>query len=220
MTTKEKLELESMIKRFDYKQDVIHIKVKDWNKGSLRRCMAESIKLKLLSQIPVRIAVLAQSSEPLLIRKKLKVVGVIISGKLSQQRPNPYEIQKGYLISSGQTRDDYMKPPSDTLCSSKVLWVSRLTSWEEPRPQRTFNALAFHFRFHQFLDTKKDEKDQQKSLLKTADVQWCSLNFISSFPFFIFNLILHFACIHFTSFFYWRNTTFIYYFLKRWKWKE
>ena len=52
-------ELESAVqKRFDYKPDGIHIKVQRLRqKGLCASSMAESIKLKLLNQIPVRIAV-------------------------------------------------------------------------------------------------------------------------------------------------------------------
>jgi len=43
------------------------------------------------------------------------------------------------------------------------------------------------------------------------------INFISSFPFFIFNLILHFACIHLLLFFLLTKHNFLYtIFLKRW----
>ena len=51
-------ELESMIqKRWGYKPDGIHIKVQRLKqKGLCAAAMAESIKLKLLAQIPVRLA--------------------------------------------------------------------------------------------------------------------------------------------------------------------
>jgi ribosomal protein S3 len=69
--------------------------------------MAESIKLKLLGQIPVRIAVSSVIRQTV-DKEKAKGCEVIISGKLSQQRAKSMKFKKGYMISSGQAKNDYL----------------------------------------------------------------------------------------------------------------
>lgn len=102
-------ELESLIqKRFDYKADGIQIQVHRLRqKGLCASSMAESIKIKLLNQIPVRLAV--NSVIKMAVDKdKAKGCEVIISGKLSQQRAKSMKFKKGYMISSGQAKVDYL----------------------------------------------------------------------------------------------------------------
>ena len=63
--------------------------------------MAESIKIKLLNQIPVRLAVSAVIKTAV-DKDKAKGCEVIVSGKLSQQRAKS-------MISSGQAKKDYLE---------------------------------------------------------------------------------------------------------------
>jgi small subunit ribosomal protein S3e len=103
-------ELESLIqKRFDYKQDGIQIKVQRLKqKGLCAAAMAESIKLKLLAQIPVRVAV-SSVIRTVVDKEKAKGCEVIISGKMSQQRAKSMKFKKGYMISSGNAKNDYLE---------------------------------------------------------------------------------------------------------------
>jgi small subunit ribosomal protein S3e len=102
-------ELESLIqKRFDYKPDGIQIQVHRLKqKGLCASSMAESIKIKLLNQIPVRLAV-SSVIKMTVDKDKAKGCEVIISGKLSQQRAKSMKFKKGYMISSGQAKKDYL----------------------------------------------------------------------------------------------------------------
>lgn len=70
--------------------------------------MAESIKLKLLAQIPVRVAV-SSVIRTVVDKEKAKGCEVIISGKMSQQRAKSMKFKKGYMISSGQAKNDYLE---------------------------------------------------------------------------------------------------------------
>lgn len=103
-------ELESLIqKRFDYKADGIQIKIHRLKqKGLCASSMAESIKLKLLNQTPVRLAVSAVIKMAV-DKDKAKGCEVIVSGKLSQQRAKSMKFKKGYMISSGQAKKDYLE---------------------------------------------------------------------------------------------------------------
>ena len=103
-------ELESMIqKRWGYKPDGIHIKVQRLRqKGLSAPAMAESIKLKLLAQIPVRVAVSSVIRQAV-DKEKAKGCQVIVSGKMSQQRAKSMKFKKGYMISSGQAKKDYIE---------------------------------------------------------------------------------------------------------------
>eukprot|EP00178_Gracilaria_changii_P012890 TRINITY_DN3630_c0_g1_i2.p1 TRINITY_DN3630_c0_g1~~TRINITY_DN3630_c0_g1_i2.p1 ORF type:complete len:170 (-),score=29.39 TRINITY_DN3630_c0_g1_i2:872-1381(-) len=98
-------ELESAVqKRFDYKTDGIQIEFKRLRqKGLCASSMAESIKLKLLNQIPVRIAV-SSVIKMTVDKDGAKGCEVIISGKLSQQRAKSMKFKKGYMISSGNAK--------------------------------------------------------------------------------------------------------------------
>ena len=102
-------ELESLIqKRWDYKNDGIHIKVQRLKqKGLCAGAMAEAIKLKLLAQVPVRAAVSSVIRQAV-DKEKAKGCEVIVSGKLSQQRAKSMKYKKGYMISSGQAKKDYL----------------------------------------------------------------------------------------------------------------
>lgn len=165
-------ELESMIqKRFDYKQDGIHIKVQRLKqKGLCAAAMAESIKLKLLAQIPVRIAV-SSVLRTTVDKEKAKGCEVIVSGKLSQQRAKSMKFKKGYLISSGQARDDYMETAVRHVMLKQGVMGIKVNIMKEYDPKNIQCASVPLPDFIEFLDTKKDEKDQQKITTKAADVQ-------------------------------------------------
>ncbi len=158
-------------KRFDYKQDGIHIKVQRLKqKGLCAAAMAESIKLKLLAQIPVRIAV-SSVIRTTVDKEKAKGCEVIISGKLSQQRAKSMKFKKGYLISSGQARDDYMETAIRHVMLKQGVMGVKVNIMKEYDPKNIQCASVPLPDFIEFLDTKKDDKDQQKITTKAADVQ-------------------------------------------------
>jgi ribosomal protein S3 len=96
-------------KRFDYPADGLLIQIlRLKQKGLCASSMAESIKIKLLNQIPVRLAV-NSVIKMAVDRDKAKGCEVIISGKLSQQRAKSMKFKKGYMISSGQAKQDYLE---------------------------------------------------------------------------------------------------------------
>ena len=101
-------ELESVIqKRFGYGRDGITITVEKIDKkGLCAPALAESMKLKLISQIPLRLA--ANSVLKSAIADGAKGCEVIISGKLQQQRAKSMKFKIGYMISSGQPKFDYL----------------------------------------------------------------------------------------------------------------
>ena len=101
-------ELESVIqKRFGYGKDGITLTVeKIEKKGLCAPALAESMKLKLVSQIPLRLA--ANSVLKSAIADGAKGCEVIISGKLQQQRAKSMKFKSGYMISSGQPKFDYL----------------------------------------------------------------------------------------------------------------
>lgn len=101
-------ELESVIqKRFGYGEDGISITFERINqKGLCAAAMAESLKLKLVSQIPLRLA--ANSIIKQALAEKAKGCEVIISGKLQQQRAKSMKFKSGYMISSGQPKLDHL----------------------------------------------------------------------------------------------------------------
>jgi small subunit ribosomal protein S3e len=68
--------------------------------------MAESLKLKLLSQVPLRLAANAVIKQALM--DEAKGCEIIISGKLQQQRAKSMKFKSGYMISSGQPKLDYL----------------------------------------------------------------------------------------------------------------
>jgi small subunit ribosomal protein S3e len=165
-------ELESMIqKRFDYKQDGIHIKVQRLRqKGLCAAAMAESIKLKLLAQMPVRVAV-NSVIRTTVDKEKAKGCEVIISGKLSQQRAKSMKFKKGYMISSGQVKDDYLETAIRHVFLKQGVMGVKVKIMKEYDPKNIQCASVPLPDFVEFLDTKKDEKEQQRITTRAADVQ-------------------------------------------------
>ena len=164
-------ELESMIqKRFDYKQDGIQIKVHRLKqKGLCASTMAESIKLKLLNQIPVRIAV-SSVIKMTVDKEKAKGCEVIISGKLSQQRAKSMKFKKGYMISSGQAKKDYLETAVRHVPLKQGVMGVKVKIMKEYNPDNIQCAKVPLPDFVEFLDTKKDEKEQERIVTKAADV--------------------------------------------------
>ena len=133
--------------------------------------MAESIKLKLLSQIPVRIAV-SSVIKMAVDRDKAKGCEVIISGKLSQQRAKSMKFKKGYMISSGQAKDEYLET------SIRHAFLKQGVMGIKVKIMKPYNAESSQCAknplpdFVEFYDTKKDEKEQERITTKAGDVQW------------------------------------------------
>jgi ribosomal protein uS3 len=101
-------ELESVIqKRFGYGKDGISLTVERIiNKGLCAAALAETLKLKLVNQIPIRLA--ANSVIKQALAEEAKGCEVIISGKLQQQRAKSMKFKSGYMISSGQPKLDFV----------------------------------------------------------------------------------------------------------------
>lgn len=165
-------ELESAVqKRFDYKQDGIHIQVQRLRqKGLCASSMAESIKLKLLNQIPVRIAV-SSVIKMAVDKDKAKGCEVIVSGKLSQQRAKSMKFKKGYMISSGQAKNDYLEIGVRHVCLKQGVMGVKVKIMREYNPENVQCAKVPLPDFVEFLDTKKDEREQEKITTKAVDVQ-------------------------------------------------
>ncbi|MCL4118453.1 UNVERIFIED_CONTAM: hypothetical protein GTU68_033872 [Idotea baltica] len=154
-------ELESAVqKRFDYKPDGIHIQVQRLRqKGLCASSMAESIKLKLLNQIPVRIAV-SSVIKMTVDKDKAKGCEVIISGKLSQQRAKSMKFKKGYMISSGNARNDYLETGIRHVSLKQGVMGVKVKIMKEYNPENIQSAKVPLPDFVQFLDVKKDEREQ------------------------------------------------------------
>ena len=164
-------ELESLIqKRFDYKPDGIQIQVHRLKqKGLCASSMAESIKIKLLNQIPVRLAV-SSVIKMTVDKDKAKGCEVIISGKLSQQRAKSMKFKKGYMISSGQAKKDYLETAIRHVLLKQGVMGVKVKIMKEYNPEEIQCAKVPLPDFVEFLDTKKDEKDQERITTKAADV--------------------------------------------------
>lgn len=165
-------ELESMIqKRFDYKQDGIHIKVQRLKqKGLCAAAMAESIKLKLLAQIPVRLAV-SSVIRTTVDKEKAKGCEVIISGKLSQQRAKSMKFKKGYMISSGQAKEDYLETSIRHVYLKQGVMGIKVKIMKEYDPKNVQCAVVPLPDFVEFIDTKKEDREQQRITTKAVDTQ-------------------------------------------------
>lgn len=165
-------ELESAVqKRFDYKPDGIHIKVQRLRqKGLCASSMAESIKLKLLNQIPVRIAV-SSVIKMTVDKDKAKGCEVIISGKLSQQRAKSMKFKKGYMISSGQAKNDYLETAIRHVYLKQGVMGVKVKIMKEYNPENIQCAKVPLPDFVQFIDTKKDLQRQEEVKTKASDCQ-------------------------------------------------
>jgi len=75
-------------------------------KGLCASAQVESVKYKLLNNIPVRLA--ANSIIKSVMLDGAKGCEVIISGKLKQQRAKSMKFKQGYMIATGQPKLDYV----------------------------------------------------------------------------------------------------------------
>ena len=164
-------ELESLIqKRWDYKQDGIQIQFQRLKqKGLCASTMAESIKLKLLAQIPVRVAVnsvIRQTVD----KEKAKGCEVIISGKLSQQRAKSMKFKKGYMVSSGQAKKDYLEIAVRHVMLKQGVMGVKVKIMKEYDPKNIQCASVPLPDTVEFLDIKKEDKEE-KFTTKAVDSQ-------------------------------------------------
>jgi ribosomal protein uS3 len=164
-------ELESLIqKRWDYKTDGIYIKVQRLKqKGLCAGAMAESIKLKLLAQVPVRAAVSSVIRQTV-DKEKAKGCEVIISGKLSQQRAKSMKFKKGYMISSGQAKKDYIESATRHVLLKQGVMGVKVRIMKEYDPKNIQCASVPLPDHVEFLDIKKEEKEE-KFTTKAVDTQ-------------------------------------------------
>eukprot|EP00178_Gracilaria_changii_P012892 TRINITY_DN3630_c0_g2_i3.p1 TRINITY_DN3630_c0_g2~~TRINITY_DN3630_c0_g2_i3.p1 ORF type:complete len:133 (+),score=15.19 TRINITY_DN3630_c0_g2_i3:303-701(+) len=130
--------------------------------------MAESIKLKLLNQIPVRIAV-SSVIKMAVDKDKAKGCEVIISGKLSQQRAKSMKYKKGYMISSGQAKNDYLEIAIRHVFLKQGVMGIKVKIMKEYNPENVQCAKVPLPDFVEFVDTKKDEKEQERITTKAPD---------------------------------------------------
>lgn len=155
-------ELESMIqKRWGYKPDGIQIKVlRLRQKGLSAASLAESIKFKLLAQIPVRVAV-SSVIRQCVDREKAKGCEVIVSGKMSQQRAKSMKFKKGFMISSGQAKKDYIEFGFRHVMLKQGVMGVKVKIMKEYDPKNSQCAsvpLPDNVEFHEI---KKEEKEER-----------------------------------------------------------
>merc|ERR1719335_1246046 len=102
-------ELESLIqKRFGFEEGHVNIKFDPIrNKGLCASAQCEMLKTKLLKGIAVRTAALSIINA---VMKMGEAVGceVIVSGKMRVQRAKVMKYKAGYLISTGQPKNDFI----------------------------------------------------------------------------------------------------------------
>jgi len=94
-------------KRFNYPKDSVELAVESvTHRGLCASAQVESLKFKLLQNIPVRLA--ANSVIKAVMNDRAKGCEVIISGKLKQQRAKTMKFKQGYMICSGQPKLDFV----------------------------------------------------------------------------------------------------------------
>jgi len=101
-------ELTSLLqKRFGYEEGKLELVVRRVERrGLCASAQVESLKFKLLSHIPLRLA--ANSVINSVLKDGAKGCEVIVSGKLSQQRAKTMKFKSGYMICSGQPKLDFI----------------------------------------------------------------------------------------------------------------
>lgn len=162
-------ELESVIqKRFGYARDGITLTVeKVEKKGLCAPALAESLKLKLVSQIPLRLA--ANSVLKSAIADGAKGCEVIISGKLQQQRAKSMKFKIGYMISSGQPKFDYLDVAVRHVFFKQGIMgvkVKVMKTYNPLNKQCAKVELPDNVKFH---DVKKDDDADKKIITKVDD---------------------------------------------------
>lgn len=154
-------ELESVIqKRFGYGKDGISLTFERiLTKGLCAAAMAESLKLKLLNQIPLRLA--ANSVIKQAIMEEAKGCEVIISGKLQQQRAKSMKFKSGYMISSGQPKLDYLDVAVRHVFFKQGIMGVKVKIMKNYDPSNKQCANKPLPDFVQIADPKKDENEEK-----------------------------------------------------------
>ncbi|EAR82420.3 40S ribosomal protein S3 (macronuclear) [Tetrahymena thermophila SB210] len=94
-------------KRFGYSDDQIQIWAEPIKfKGLCASAQVEAMNYKLLKDVPVRLA--ANYIIKSVIQDGAKGCEIIISGKLKQQRAKTMKFKQGYMICTGQPKNDYI----------------------------------------------------------------------------------------------------------------
>lgn len=131
--------------------------------------MAEAIKLKLLAQVPVRAAVSSVIRQTV-DKEKAKGCEVIISGKLSQQRAKSMKFKKGYMISSGQAKKDYIEAATRHVLLKQGVMGVKVRIMKEYDPKNIQCASVPLPDNVEFLEIKKEDKEE-KFTTKAVDAQ-------------------------------------------------
>ncbi len=170
-------ELEAMIvKRFDLKPESIQIKFQKLrSKGLCAAGLAESIKTKLLKQIPVRNAVsfaIRQAVEPMGKDRAVAAKGceIIISGKLSQQRAKSMKFKKGYMISSGHAKDVYLETAIRHVFLKQGVMGIKVKIMKDYNPDHAQCAKEPLPDFVNFLEVKKEPLEEERIINRATGV--------------------------------------------------
>lgn len=81
------------------------------------------------------------------------------------------KFKKGYLISSGNAKQDYLETAIRHVMLKQGAMGVKVNIMKEYDPKNIQCASVPLPDFIEFLDTKKDEKEQQRITTKAADVQ-------------------------------------------------
>jgi ribosomal protein uS3 len=154
-------ELESVIqKRFGYGKDGISLTVERiQKKGLCAAAMAESLKLKLVNQVPLRLA--ANSVIKQALAEEAKGCEVIISGKLQQQRAKSMKFKQGYMISSGQPKLDYLDVAVRHVFFKQGIMGVKVKIMKNYDPNNKQSANKPLPDFVEIADPKKDDNEER-----------------------------------------------------------
>jgi len=81
------------------------------------------------------------------------------------------KFKKGFMISSGQAKQDYLETAIRHVSLKQGVMGIKVNIMKEYDPKNIQCANVPLPDYVEFLDTKKDEKDQQRITTKAADVQ-------------------------------------------------
>ena len=136
-------------------------------KGLCAPAMAESIKLKLLAQIPVRVAVSSVIRQAV-DKEKAKGCEVIVSGKMNQQRAKSMKFKKGYMISAGNPKNDYIEEGIRHVSLKQGVMgvkVKIMKEYDPKNPQCASVPLPDHVEFY---DVKKESEANREKITNKA----------------------------------------------------
>jgi ribosomal protein S3 len=94
-------------------------------------------------------------------KEKAKGCEVIVSGKLSQQRAKSMKFKKGYMISSGQAKKDYIETSARHVMLKQGIMGVKVKIMKEFDPKNIQCAsvpLPDHI---EWLDVKKEDKEEK-----------------------------------------------------------